>query len=104
MVDPVVSTTHDVPPDHARFAADRAQRAEDRHQRQQILDVLYRMPDPFDTLEDYQRARHADLSGMTPVELDAEARRVRIRLTISTPEDGTAWLTERLAAIAASRR
>ena len=71
-----------------------------RSDRAAVLHVLYPIPDPFDTLEQYQRAIHADLPRFTRAELAAEARQVRLRLEVSTEQDGRAWLEQRLAAVA----
>ncbi len=67
--------------------------------RAEILQVLYPVPNPFDTLEQYRRAIHADLPTFTRDELLAERRQVTLRLEVSTPRDGRAWLEERLARI-----
>lgn len=61
-----------------------------------VLDVLYPIPNPFDTLEQYQRCIHADLEHFTKDELLAERRQVSLRLDVSTERDGRVWLEERL--------
>jgi hypothetical protein len=63
------------------------------------LDRLYRLPRPCDTLEDWYRATHQDISDLTPEEIEDERIRVRIRLAF-TP--GDAWLAERIKKLRAA--
>lgn len=69
-----------------------------------VLHVLYPIPNPFDTLEQYQRCIHADLPRFTRDELLAERAQVKLRLQVSTERDGRAWLEERLAAVSRALR
>ena len=64
-----------------------------------VLDVLYPIPNPLDTLEQYEKATHADLPRFTRDGLIAERRQAQLRLLVSTHHDGTAWLDERIEAI-----
>lgn len=69
-----------------------------------VLQVLYPVPDPFDTLEQYRRAIHADLPTFTRDELLAERTQVKLRLLVSTERDGRAWLEQRLEAVTRALR
>jgi hypothetical protein len=58
------------------------------------LDWLYRVPDPYETFEDWQRHQHADLATLSPWALENERIKLRLRLAFDpSPSD---WLYERL--------
>lgn len=57
------------------------------------LDRIYNLPDPFYSLEAYQRLTHADLETMTLDEIDDE--RLRLRYQLSYEQDPDPWLYDR---------
>lgn len=61
------------------------------------LDGIYRVPEPADTLEDFERHAHRDLAGMSRPVLLRERARLRLRLTLDDAPDG--WLLDRLRRI-----
>ena len=67
-----------------------------------LLDRLYGLPRPFDTLEAFQRSIHADLPGMPPEELHRELHRVDMRLALD--DRPPPWLTERHCKVTAALR
>jgi hypothetical protein len=64
------------------------------------LDRLYRLPNPFDTLEGWRRAMHLDLVELSPGELENERIKVRLRLAY-TPDE--TWLHDRLKKLRAAQ-
>jgi hypothetical protein len=74
-----------------------------------LLDAVYREPDPYDTVEAFQRAYHGDLPTLTLDQVDAERILARIRwaVLIHRRDIPSPWLRERLARLdgaAAARR
>jgi hypothetical protein len=61
------------------------------------------VPDRFDSLEEYQRYVHADLSAMNAFELFCEQRRVDFYLAFGNDCDGQ-WLLERRAKVLSEKR
>ena len=60
---------------------------------------IYRLPAPYDTLEDYQRCVHLDLRALSRVELQRERDRLRLRLLLSDDKRDEAsidWCADRL--------
>ncbi len=66
------------------------------------LELLYPLPQPLDSLEDYDRVTHRDLSRLDTASLRREHYRCRHRLNCE--HDPSPWLAERLAAIRAELR
>lgn len=58
------------------------------------LEEIYAVPDPFDTLEAWERREHRDLAAMTLSEVLVERDRLRLRLLLDPKPDP--WLPERL--------
>lgn len=75
-----------------RMATGRIPRLAYRQHRRR-LDTIYSTPDPFDTLEGWQRLHHHDLQAMTLDELDDERLRLRLRLSFEMAPDP--WLQDR---------
>ena len=63
---------------------------------------FYTIPDPFDTVEQYEKYIGADLPGLSRPELMAERERVRFVLLIEPSPD--AWFLKRLHAIEEAMR
>jgi hypothetical protein len=78
--------------------------AVNRGRRDRLGEVIYPEPRPFDTFEQFQRAQHEDIAGMTDEKLDDERWAARTRRALST--EPTEWLRERIARLEAeaSRR
>ena len=68
------------------------------------LDRLYALPRVMQSLEDYRRAHHYDLSGLSDLDLDREAFGVMARLCHDREPGRVAWLVERRDAIRAERQ
>ena len=66
-----------------------------------FLDRLYRMPNPLRRIDDFHRARHDDLAGLTDDALRTELRCVRRRLDYDGEDLAAAWLTARHGAVLA---
>lgn len=62
-----------------------------------FLDRLYRIPDPNETIEEFDRYYHYDLVGMPLLELKREARNVQRRLDLD--DHPATWLSQRLDAV-----
>lgn len=64
-----------------------------------LLDAIYHEPDPFETAEEFARAAHDDIPGLTLDELDAERILVRIRwaAVVYHREPPSTWLEERIS-------
>jgi hypothetical protein len=62
-----------------------------------FLDRVYAVPDPLDTEEQWQRARHADLARADRPSLLAERQRLHLRLLLDRRPH--LWLLERASAI-----
>lgn len=61
------------------------------------LDDVYRRPDPFRSLEEWQRLNHLDLADMSHAELRRDLGALRMRLHVDPMPDP--WLLERHAAL-----
>jgi hypothetical protein len=61
------------------------------------LEPFYQRPDPFDTLEAWERAEHRDLPRMTRAQLLAERAKLRLRLLYD--ETPPRWFLERARAL-----
>lgn len=64
--------------------------------------VVYPIPDPFRSLEEWERWRHLDLPELSTPELLRERARLRLRLTLDDAPDS--WCLERLQAIEGALR
>jgi hypothetical protein len=62
----------------------------------QWLDRIYPLAQPFDSLEEWERAAGADLAAMSTAELRRELGRVRLRLMLdlNSPEWLLNWLAQ----------
>jgi hypothetical protein len=63
-----------------------------------LLDAVFPEPDPFASAEQFARANHDDIAGLTLDELDAERilARVRWAAIVHHRGDPSAWLQERI--------
>ena len=66
-------------------------------ERTQFLSQFYRVPDPMNTWEDWERYAHHDLPRMTGPQLLDERERISWRLRLD--ECPPPWLIERLARV-----
>ena len=62
-----------------------------------FLDRLYPIPDPIETVGQFERFSHSDLAAMPLEEIYREARRVQLRLDYD--DRPAAWLLGRLQAL-----
>jgi hypothetical protein len=67
-----------------------------------LLELLYDLPRPMRSLEDYQRLTHCDLPAMTERELERELGRTWLRIMLSWPPTDD-WLWARRDAVFAER-
>lgn len=70
--------------------------------RQLDLDVIYSIPDPFDTMEAWERFTHRDLKGLSRSALVAELARLRHRLLLD--QKPVPWVVERFRVLRATLR
>ena len=68
----------------------------------QAARLLYPVPDPFDTMEQFEKFVCRDLDAMSMPELIAEQQRVRLVLLIQPSPN--AWFLKRLQAIEEAMR
>jgi hypothetical protein len=66
---------------------------------ERLLDALYSEPDPYDTVESFERANHDDVAQLTLGEIDAERILARFRWAalIHHRAEPSRWLQERIA-------
>lgn len=66
---------------------------------ERLLGMVYSEPNPFDTIESFQRASHDDLPHLTLDEIDAERILARLRwaVFIHHRAEPSRWLEERIA-------
>ena len=60
----------------------------------ELCDLIYSVPNPWDTLEQHERYEHHDLSRVSRAELLRERDRVRLRLLLDDGPDP--WILQRL--------
>lgn len=61
--------------------------------RQRRLGLLYKIPNPFTSLEQYQQFTHEDLRSMSRALLKRELAKIRLRLLYD--DDPPSWLLKR---------
>lgn len=64
-----------------------------------VRDWFYPIPRETDTIEEYLRAHHHDLSALDAAALRREGRCAQLRLDYEPPGIVANWLTERIAAV-----
>ena len=69
-------------------------------QKAQILDWIYHFPDGISDQDEWLKANHKDLDEMTLAELQADLRRLQLRLLLTDEElYADDWLLQRLEAL-----